>query len=131
MIASGGILDEALGAANDLSLQGIECRVLSMHTLRPFDASAVLKACRETGGIMTIEEHTLFGGLGSAVSEVCMDHGVYPRHFTRLGLHGEFSSVVGSQRYLREIYGLSRVQICNRVQTLLRNKERTAGTREG
>jgi transketolase len=127
MIVSGGILDEALGAAKDLSLKGIECRVLSMHTLRPIDASAVLKACRETGGIMTIEEHTLMGGLGSAVSEVCMDHGVYPRKFIRLGLRGEFSSVVGSQKYLRHVYGLSKAHICERAQTLVRKNEMAAG----
>lgn len=122
IIVSGGILDEALEAAIELSIKGIECRVLSMHTLRPFDGEAVLKASRETGGILTIEENTLYGGLGSAVSEISMEYGVYPKRFARLGLQGEFSSVVGSQSYLRGVYGLSKKHVCETAYALLRSE---------
>jgi transketolase len=107
LIATGGILAEALCAADRLaSERDIRCRVLSMHTVHPLDADAVVAAARETGGIVTIEEHTVHGGLGSAVAEACLEGGAPPRNFARIGLRHGFTSLVGSQDYLRANYGL-------------------------
>ena len=103
-IACGGIVQEVFKAADRLSQDGVECRILSMHTIKPIDKEAILRAATETGGIVTVEEHTVDGGLGSAVAEVCMDAGVMPRSFHRIGLRAGFSSVVGSQEYLRKVY---------------------------
>jgi transketolase len=68
-----------------------------MHTIKPFDRDAVLRACQETGGIVTVEEHTIEGGLGSIVAETCMDAGVKPNVFRRIGLRAGYSSIVGAQ----------------------------------
>ncbi|MBD3173563.1 MAG: transketolase [Armatimonadia bacterium] len=119
LIATGGILGEALEAADRLSDRGIQCRVLSLHTLRPFDHESVVTAARETGGLVTIEEHTIHGGLGSAVAEACLDAGVMPGAFSRIGLEAGFSSIVGSQQYLRSVYGMDAESIVERCQALL------------
>ena len=69
MIVSGILLKKALDAAAILKEQGIGVRVLDMATIKPLDKEAVLKAAGETGAIMTIEDHSIFGGLGSAVAD--------------------------------------------------------------
>lgn len=105
LMATGGITGEALKAAKDLEVNnGIKCRVVSMHSLKPIDKDEILKCCKETGGIITIEENNVIGGLAGAVSEVCMEAGIYPRKFKRIGMQDCFTSVVGSQSYLREHY---------------------------
>ena len=104
IIATGGILGAALEAADALASDGVRARVLSAHSIRPFDAGAVLDAARETGGILTVEEHVVDGGLGGLVAETCLEGGVAPRAFHRVGLRGGFSSVVGSQEFLRTHY---------------------------
>lgn len=106
LVATGGILGVTLQAAERLAADGIECRVLSVHTLKPFDHAAIRAASTETGGIVTVEEHTVDGGLGGLVAESCLDGGVTPRAFRRVGLRAGFSSIVGSQGYLRARYGL-------------------------
>lgn len=107
LISTGGILSEVLKAADTLSAErGISCRVLSMHTVQPLDVNAVVAAARETGGIVTVEEHTVVGGLGGAVAEACLESGVVPRNFARVGLRHGFTSIVGCQEYLRVKYGL-------------------------
>jgi transketolase len=118
LIATGGILGEVLHGAEDLHAAGIECRVLSVHTLRPFDDEALFAACRETGCVVTVEEHGVDGGLGGLISERCMEAGVMPRKFGRIGLRAGFSSIVGSQAYLRKRYGMDRVAIANLVRNL-------------
>ena len=119
IIAAGGILGEVLKAADSLFAEGLPVRVVSMHTIKPLDKTAVLEACRETGGMMTVEEHTTAGGLGSAVAEVCMDEDCHPRRFVRLGLQQGFSSIVGSQAYLRSRYGLDAAAIAAAAVKLL------------
>lgn len=119
LIATGGILGSALEAADSLVEQGITCRVISMHTIKPFDGDAVLRACRETGGIVTVEEHTIHGGLGSLVAETCMDAGVKPAAFRRIGLRAGFSSIVGAQDYLRREYGMDAKSIAKAVAELV------------
>ncbi|HEX6573444.1 MAG TPA: transketolase C-terminal domain-containing protein, partial [Gemmatimonadaceae bacterium] len=119
LIATGGILGPTLEAADSLVEQGIACRVISMHTIKPFDGEAVIKACRETGGIVTVEEHTIHGGLGSLVAETCMDAGIKPNVFRRIGLRAGFSSIVGAQEYLRREYGMDPKAIAKAVAELV------------
>jgi transketolase len=119
LIASGGILGEALAAADSLSQETLECRVVSMHTIKPLDTNAVRSACQDTGGIVTIEENTIIGGLGGAVAEACLENGFVPRCFHRIGLKAGFSRIVGSQTYLRKQYGMDREAICTMVKKLL------------
>lgn len=130
LIATGGILGEALKAADDLAHDGIQCRVLSMHTIKPLDVDAILDACRQTGGIVTIEEHNIVGGLGSAVAEACLDAGVQPKIFHRIGLRDIYSTVVGTQEYLRQYYGMDAPAITSAITAkLLVNSSISVGAR--
>jgi transketolase len=115
IIAVGGIVSEALLAAQHLSSLGISTRVLSMHTVKPLDIQALTDAARETKILCTLEEHVLNGGLGGAVAEALLDAGVVPVRLIRIGLCDQFSSVVGSQGYLRGIYGLDARSIAHRL----------------
>lgn len=117
--ATGGILGVVLEAADRLAASGITPRVLSVHTIKPFDRQTVLDACRETGGLITVEEHTLDGGLGSAAAETCLDAGVRPKRFARIGLSAGFSSIVGSQAHLRHRYGMDAAAIVDRVRRVV------------
>jgi transketolase len=119
LAATGGILGEALLAADMLAGQGIFCRVLSVHTIKPIDANTLAAAADETGGIVCIEEHAVDGGLGGAVAEALMEAGAFPPFFLRMGLRNTFSSVVGSQQYLRKVYSLDAAAIAGAVSTKL------------
>jgi transketolase len=115
LAATGGILGEALLAADRLAGQGIHCRVLSVHTIKPLDMGTLIAAASQTGGIVSIEEHAVDGGLGGAIAEVLMEAGVFPGFFLRMGLRNTFSSVVGSQQYLRTIYSIDAAAITEGV----------------
>lgn len=119
LAATGGILEEALLAADSLAEQGIFCRVLSVHTIKPLDTHTLVAAAKETGGIVSIEEHAVDGGLGGAIAESLMEAGVFPGFFVRMGLRNTFSSVIGSQRYLRKVYSLDAATIHRTVSAKL------------
>ena len=74
MIVSGILLKKAVDAADALEKEGIHARVLDMATIKPLDEEAVIRSARETGAIITIEDHTILGGLGSAVAETVTEH---------------------------------------------------------
>ena len=78
MIVSGILLKKALDAAEELKAEGINVRVLDMSTIKPLDTAAVIKAAQETGAVMTIEDHTVLGGLGAAVAEVVVQNKPVP-----------------------------------------------------
>jgi transketolase len=115
LVATGGIAGEAIKAADALAGQGIFCRVLSVCTVKPLDIATLERAATETGGIVSIEEHTIEGGLGGAIAESLMEAGIAPGFFVRVGLRNTFSSVVGSQRYLRGVYQLDAAAIMKTV----------------
>ena len=100
--------------------KNIHARVLNFHSVKPLDTTEILKANAETKGIITIEEHSIVGGLGSAVAEICMDHSSYSTFFHRMGLDDEFSYVVGDQKHLRKVYGMSSDHIVNKSIELLK-----------
>lgn len=99
LIASGVLLTQCLEAAKELQEKGIEARVLNMHTIKPIDREAVEKAARETGRIVTVENHTVIGGLGSAVAEVVVE--TCPVPMRRIGIQDRFGEV-GDRAYLRK-----------------------------
>jgi transketolase len=76
IFATGGMVHIALEVANSLASQGINARVVNIHTIKPIDRDIIIKAAKETKGIITIEDHSITGGLGSAVSEVVTDEGL-------------------------------------------------------
>lgn len=110
LISTGAMLGPALAAADALagaqaSGDGpLHARVLSMHTLKPLDADAVLAAARETRAIITVEEHSVIGGLGSAVAEVLAEAGAAVP-LRRWGAPDRLLHAVGSQAYLRGLCG--------------------------
>lgn len=122
LISTGGMLYDAVQAASALAERGIKARVISMHTVKPLDEEAVVAAARETQAIFTLEEHSIIGGLGGAVAEVLLESEVRPPIFKRIGLNGGFSSVVGTQEYLRAHYGLDTRGIVSSVLEALARK---------
>ena len=104
IISCGGILDEAIKAADLLEKEGIDLRILSMHTIKPLDHHSIDAAVKETGGIITLEENNILGGLGSAVAEHCLTSNHIPNFFHRIGINDEYSSIVGDQNFLRDYY---------------------------
>jgi transketolase len=128
IIATGGILGVALRAADELAAKSnVTCRVISMHTVHPLDTDVVLSAARETGGIVTVEEHTALGGLGSAVAETCMDAGVAPPVFKRVAFRDGLPSIVGSQTYLRQRYGLDERAVTAAAELVIRGAAGVVG----
>ena len=126
LISTGAMLGTAVAAAELLAEEGFRARVLSMHTVKPLDVEAVLAAAQETGLIVTLEEHSILGGLGSAVAEVLCESDIPDVRFRRIGLPSSFCRVVGDQDYLRKHYGLDPPSVANRVLHLLRRDFRVA-----
>lgn len=125
LIATGSMLANTARAAEELARKGIEARVLSMHTIKPLDTGAVLAAARETAAVVTLEEHSILGGLGSGVAEVLAESNDDKVPFKRLGLPAEFTSLVGGQDYLKAQYGLSVEGVVRSVERFLQ----TSGNR--
>lgn len=117
--ATGGILSDVVAAAAALAAQGITSSIYSVHTIRPVEPDLFVAAARDHQAIVTVEEHTVHGGLGGLVLEILGDAGAWPRRFLRIGLDGCFSSVVGSQQYLRKHYRMDADAIAQRTRTLL------------
>jgi transketolase len=105
LVSTGGMLKETVTAAERLEALGIDARVLSMHTVKPLDEEAVLRAARETGGIVTVEEHSVTGGLGSAVADVLAVAHARPGFFRKVGVPDELYHRIGSQEYMRQLLG--------------------------
>jgi transketolase len=104
LIANGVLVTQALQAADRLAAEGVQARVLNMSTVRPLDKDAVLAAAAKTGCIVTVEEHTIYGGLGGAVAEVVVTHNPVPMRI--LGVPGVFAPT-GSAEWLIEHFGLT------------------------
>ncbi len=120
LIATSNLLENAVEAAKILAKKKISCRVLSMHTIKPIDKATILKAARETKAILTVEEHSIIGGLGSSVAEVLAESNLKVK-FKRLGVRDLYPKVIGTQKFLREKYGLSPEKIAKEVQLVLKN----------
>ncbi|PGV49387.1 transketolase family protein [Bacillus sp. AFS037270] len=118
IIATGETVRIALDSAEALEMEGIDCRVINMHTIKPLDKEAILKAAEETGRIITIEEHSIYGGLGSAVVEVVSQS--HPVPVRILGLPDE-PAIAGKTAEVFEYYGLS-VDNVKKVATQMVNK---------
>jgi transketolase len=115
LIANGVMVHRALDAADELAEHGISAAVLNMATVRPIDRDAIVRAA-ERGPIVTAEEHTVFGGLGSAVAEVVVE--THPVRMKLLGVPGVFAPT-GSPDFLLEHFGLTGAGIASAARTLL------------
>ena len=107
IITTGGMLQTAMRVSEKLDAVGFHARVLSMHTLKPIDADAILAAAGDTGALFTLEEHSVIGGLGSAAAEVLAEANIGRIPFKRLGAPSAFSPHIGSQEYMLARHGLN------------------------
>jgi transketolase len=118
IIANGVMVCRAVEAAERLAERGVEARVLNMATVRPIDREAVVSAARETGAIVTVEEHTVFGGLGSAVAEVVVQEAPVPMRM--IGVPGVFAPT-GEPEFLFRHFGLTSENIAEKAEELARS----------
>ena len=116
LVACGTMVSRALAAAERLSGAGVEARVLNMSTIAPLDRDALLAAARETGGLVTVEEHSTRGGLGGAVAEVLAQE--HPAPMRILGVPGCFAPSAPAE-WIFEHYGLTAEGICSAALDLL------------
>ena len=116
LVSTGVATTRALAAAGLLEAKGIECTVLHVHTVKPLDTTALLHFAHDVTVVVTIEEHTVIGGLGSAVTDALVD-GCRPRLplIRRLGIPDVFAAKYGNQDELMEMYGLQPPQIAEAV----------------
>ncbi|PST17446.1 transketolase family protein [Mesorhizobium plurifarium] len=119
LVANGTVTHRMMKAADLLAAEGIEARVLNMATVRPLDADAVVAAARETGAILTAEEHSTFGGLGSAVAEFVVAEAPVPMKI--LGVPGIFAPT-GSAEFLLDEFGMSPAAIAEAAVVLIARK---------
>jgi len=118
LIGTGTVTYRAWQAAELLAGEGIKARVISMHTVKPIDREAIVAAARETGAIVTVEEHNICGGLGSAVAEVIAESGM-GIGFKMIALPDEYVHIVGTHEWLLDYYGFSPEGIAGSVRELL------------
>lgn len=121
IIASGLTVSESLNAAKMLEADGISARVVDMFTIKPIDREIIIDSALKTGAILTVENHNVIGGLGSAVSEVLSEN--CPTLLKRMGVNEEFGEV-GAQDYLADRYKLTAKYIYEESKNLLKKKAR-------
>jgi len=119
IVACGIMVSAALEAAEQLAGQGIDVLVLDMHTIKPLDVEALVAAARATGAVVTAEEHSINGGLGSAVAEALGEN--YPVPLQRVGVRDTFGES-GKPQALLEKYGLTAADLVRAVQEVLQRK---------
>ena len=120
IITSGIMVDESLKAYEALQAEGISVRVIDMFTWKPLDEELVIKAARETGAIVTCENHSVINGLGSAVAEVLVQNTPVPMEM--VGVQDEFGEV-GDEAYLKERFGLTAANIVAKAKAVLARKK--------
>jgi transketolase len=114
VIATSTMLERAIQVADQLG----STRVISMPTIKPLDTKIIIDSLKKTKAIVTLEEHSIVGGLGSAVSEVIAESGI-KTIFKRIGVSDNFTKAIGLQEYMRRVNGLSVDQIVHTIKKLL------------
>jgi transketolase len=120
IVATGIMVDVALDAKEELSKEGINARVINIHTLKPIDKEILVKAAKETGAIVTVEEHNIIGGLGSAVSEVLSEE--LPVPVLKIGVQDVFGES-GLPNQLLEAYGLTANNVAEKAKKAISLKK--------
>lgn len=119
IIACGIMVDEAVKASISLKSEGISTRVINMSTIKPIDEELIIESAIKTGAIVTVEEHSVIGGLGSAVSEVVAEE--CPVLVKKLGINDVFGQS-GNSKELLEAYGLTADNIVEKVKETIKHK---------
>jgi len=121
LLSAGGILTQTLGAADLLKAQGVQAEVVSFPCIKPIDKEKIAELAQRFRHIVTVEEHSIVGGFGSAVSEVLAERGTGCK-LHRIGMPDIYSCVVGTQQYLRGEYQMDDKAICARTLEWLGGK---------
>ena len=116
IIATGIMVNEAIQAAEKLEAEGISARIIDIHTIKPIDEEIIIKAAKETKGIVTAEEHSVIGGLGSAVAEVLEEKCPVPIHASA---SGQFGHSRGAMKEVMEDFGLCASNIVKQTKDFL------------
>jgi transketolase len=119
IIANGDMVYHALQAAEALLGSGIQARVVDMHTIKPIDTELVLDCCETTGAIVTVEDHNILNGLGSAVAEIIAEQKLVP--LQRVGINDRFAES-GEYQELLNKYGLSVADIVKAARAVIAKK---------
>ena len=116
IVACGLMVSEALDAAEALASEGISAEVINMHTVKPIDADLIVKSATKTGHVVTVEEHSVIGGLGSAVADVLCEQA--PTPLVKIGVQDVFGES-GPGAELLHVYGLDAAHIAETVRAAL------------
>ncbi len=119
IFSTGAILDEAVQTRKNLEMLGISVAQYSFPTIKPIDRKAIINVAKNVKIIVTIEEHNIIGGLGSAVAEVMAEEERVAK-LVRIGLNDEYTTIVGNHNYLREQYGMSANRITERILKIIK-----------
>ena len=119
LVGTGFMVSTCLEARELLAKEGISARVINIHTIKPIDKEILVKAAKETGAIVTAEEHTIYGGLGSAVAEVLVEN--HPVPMARVGVEDTFGRS-GTVPALMEYYGLTAENIAKKAKEVINRK---------
>ena len=123
LITCGSITQTALEIADKLQERGIETGVVSMHTIKPLDTKLIERVATESQIVCTIEEHSVIGGLGSAVSEFLSENSIQVK-FKRFGINDTFCTMLGNHAYMKNYYGLSTEKISNYILNWINNESK-------
>ena len=118
VIASGIVVKDALDAVRELEAQVINARLINIHTIKPIDEDIIVKAAKETGRIVTVEEHNVVGGLGDSVCDVTARK--FPVPVTKIGIQDRFG-YSGPAKELLKLFGLSKENIAKVVSDIVKN----------
>ncbi|MBR1739437.1 MAG: transketolase family protein [Ruminococcus sp.] len=119
IIATGLMVNEAVEAAKTLAAEGIEAEVINIHTIKPIDQELVIKAAKKTGLVLTVEEHSVIGGLGSAVADVLSENA--PTKLVKIGVNDEFGHSGPAVDLLKQ-YGLCADNIAAKAREAVKSK---------
>lgn len=122
IIATGSILNDAIQASDQLKKEGIETGVINIHTIKPIDKEIIIRSARDTGIVVTVEEHNIEGGFGESVSSVILENYNQPVNFKRLGIKDCFCSYYGKHQELKSHFGIAKEDIVREVRNLYKQR---------
>lgn len=122
IVGNGVMLPRCLEAAGILEKEGINCKVINLHTVKPIDEELLREAAEETGAIVTAEEHSVIGGVGSAVCEVLGES--MPVPVVRVGIHDTFAETALNFESLLDAYGMAVEDVVKAAKLAIQKKER-------
>lgn len=122
LISTGNMLHPTIQVAQQLKEAGFSAHVISMHTVKPLDSQLLQELYQNFETIVSIEEHSLIGGLSSAIAEWIADHQLSAKNFLRFGTKDEFPHLLGDQEYIRDLFGLNVHTITHAIKLHLEKK---------